>query len=121
MATINHTTTSSESTIDAARDWYMDSDAQARLMEEVARDLGVQVSEVKRAYIYYDAPSPYADDYRGAVREALVAEVRAARARYEEREKAHQQARRLELKAKRANPTPSARAQPYRAARRAAA
>ena len=121
MATINHTTPSSESTIDAARAWYKDQDAQARLMEEVARDLCVQVSEVKRAYLYFDAPSPYAADYRGAVREALVAEVRAARARYEEREKAHQQARRLELKAKRANPTPSARAQPYRAARRAAA
>ena len=119
MATINHN--SSELTIDGALAWYKDQDARARLMEEVARDLGVQVSEVKRAYLYYDAPSPYADDYRGAVREALVAEVRAARARYAEREKAYQQARRLELKAKRAHPTPSARAQPYRVARRAVA
>ena len=96
--------TSSELTIDVARDWFQDKDAQACLFDEIARDHGFQLSEVERAYFYFDAPSPFTPDYRAAIRDALIAHVRADRTKYDVREKAHQQARRAELKARRARP-----------------
>ena len=114
-------TANNELTIDVARDWFKDRGAQACLFEEIARDHGFQLSDVERAHFYFNAPSPFTPDYRAAVRDALIAQVRADRAKYDAREKAHQQARRAELKAKkRAPPTPSARVQPYRAAAAAA-
>ena len=101
--------------------WNSNKDAQARLHAEIAQELGIQLSQVTRAYYMgYKMPNahdaPRLVDYIAAKRAALIAEVRASQAADEAREREYQTKRRAELKAKRANPTPPTRAQRYRRA-----
>jgi hypothetical protein len=78
-------TTTQTVTADCA--WLKDKDAQARLREGVARDLGLHISEVERAYRHFRVPAmwPAHADYRTAFRDALVADAPARRARYDVR------------------------------------
>ena len=104
---------------EAINAWNSNKDAQARLHAEVAQELGIQSSEVKRAHLYGNIgpdvnDAPRLVDYMAAKRAALIAEVRASQAADEAREREYQTKRRAELKAKRAHPTPPTRAQPYR-------
>ena len=103
---------------DAIHAWRNDTEAQARLLAEVAQALGVHMVYVTRAYrhglVYVGLDATRLVDYIAHARAALIDEVRVMRFEDDERERAYQARRREELKAKRARPTPPTRVQPGR-------